>query len=197
MTTQFDSSNGNTTFRIIADNATAVSLVDSISKNCSSVIKSNNGSQSVMIFKPSFSSTNSSSTSERMPRPEEAVQYYRASSIALTLDGFNDTNTLSSNASGSHVPIPSWIDMNMLTCINATIGEAAPLVTKHEYAQNASGVEVETDSDVWLDNKGDNYYDYEGTGLAGQNSAAGRTVNVPGLLVIVPVLVATLGSLLF
>lgn len=196
MTTQFESTDGNTTFRIVADNATTVSLVDSISKNCSSVISSK--TPSINGFTPSFSSDPSSNT-ERMPRPEEAVQYYRASSIVLTLDGYNDTTALSSNASDSdsHVDLPKSMNMDMLVCINATIGEAAPLVTKHEYAQNASGVEVETDNNVWLDNMGEENYHYEGTGLAGQQSEdSSARMNGAGLLVLVPVLCVTLGILL-
>jgi hypothetical protein len=72
--------------------------------------------------------TNSSTT----PLPEQALQYYRASSVVLTLDGYNDTaalnGTQSLNASGLAVPFPSDTDTTLLTCLNATIGRAVPLV---------------------------------------------------------------------
>ena len=61
------------------------------------------------------------------PSPGEVVQYYRASSVALTLDGYNNTAALSGDANATAVPLPSNIDTTLLTCLNDTIGEAVPL----------------------------------------------------------------------
>lgn len=55
------------------------------------------------------------------------VQYYRASSIALTLDGYNNSATYAPEGTLDS-PLPSGVDMNLLTCLNETIGLAAPLV---------------------------------------------------------------------
>ena len=64
--------------------------------------------------------------SSTFPKPEQAIQYYRASSIVLTLDGHNNTADLT-NAT-SYVPLPSNIDRTLLDCVNITIGTTAPLV---------------------------------------------------------------------
>lgn len=65
-----------------------------------------------------------------MPQPEQAVQYYRASSIVLTLDGYNDSTALNASAgvNDTQTPLPSWVDTNLLDCLNQTISQAAPLV---------------------------------------------------------------------
>ena len=134
MTVPFSSSTQNSTFHLISDNSTAISLVKSIADACSSNLNSNStGSQSITAYDP-----NSNNTSN--PKPEEAVQYYRASSIVLTLDGYNDTTALSQNASTNTVdtPLPSWIDQNLLSCLNSTIGESAPLVDAQEAIASAA-----------------------------------------------------------
>lgn len=79
------------------------------------------------------------------PRPEQAVQYYRASSVTLLLEGYNDTSALSDDAnSTAPVPIPAWVDTALLDCLNDTIGEAAPLVGSGArdrlYAPNLGGL---------------------------------------------------------
>ena len=134
MTVPFSSSTQNSTFHLISDNSTAISLVKSIADACSSNLNSNStGSQSITAYDP-----NSNNTSN--PKPEEAVQYYRASSIVLTLDGYNDTTALSQNASTNTVdtPLPSWVDLNLLSCLNSTIGESAPLVDAQEAIASAA-----------------------------------------------------------
>lgn len=61
-------------------------------------------------------------------RAEEAIQYYRASSVVLTLDGYNNTAALGSDESMPSVAFPSDLDFKVLACINQTIGTAVPLV---------------------------------------------------------------------
>ncbi|KAG6872525.1 hypothetical protein C0995_009099 [Termitomyces sp. Mi166 len=76
------SSNSNTTFRLLADNATTISLISNVQASCSSNL--NNGSSS-------FVSTPYNDSFASLPQPEQTVQYYRASTVALTLDGYNNT----------------------------------------------------------------------------------------------------------
>ncbi|KAM5543611.1 hypothetical protein V8D89_002862 [Ganoderma adspersum] len=118
MQATFSSSSSNSTFHIIADNSTVVSLIGSIAANCSGKF-SNSSSTAPAPY--------GSATSD--PRPEGAVQYYRASSVVLTLDGYNNTAALGSDrdAKAVTVPLPSTVDMQLLGCLNSTIGEAVPL----------------------------------------------------------------------
>ena len=112
----FISSSSNSTFRIISDNSTVVSLIASITANCSGLFSSNSSTSPVPYGSPTAD-----------PRPEGAIQYYRASSVVLTLDGYNNTAALSTNANASPVPLPPNVDTKLLGCLNATIGEATPL----------------------------------------------------------------------
>ena len=56
------------------------------------------------------------------------MQYYRASTVALTLDGYNNTGAFSEDDNAPDTPLPTNIDTNLLNCLNTTIGEAVPLV---------------------------------------------------------------------
>ena len=117
------------TFHIVADNTTVTSLIASIQANCS--ISSNSSTVPVAF------TANASD-----PLPEQAVQYFRASSVALTLDGYNNTAALtaSDNANDSTpapAPLPSGVDTALLDCLNATIGEAVPL-----FADSAFGLPI-------------------------------------------------------
>ncbi|KAI0070477.1 hypothetical protein K474DRAFT_1670014 [Panus rudis PR-1116 ss-1] len=101
----------NTTFHLFADNSTVSALIDILRDNCTS----NASGPDVYNASDPFS-----------PRPEQAVQYYRASSVVLTLEGYNNTNALN-NATGIDVSIPAWVDPFLLSCLNSTIGLAVPL----------------------------------------------------------------------
>lgn len=118
------SASQNTTLHILADNSTVVSLLSSVQSNCSSYLTSS-------ISQPvPYNDSDPSS-----PRPEQAVQYYRASSIVLTLDGYNDTAALSGGndtQSQQDLPIPGWVNGTFLDCVNQTIGLAAPLISAGE-----------------------------------------------------------------
>ncbi|PIL30112.1 hypothetical protein GSI_07689 [Ganoderma sinense ZZ0214-1] len=122
MQAAFISSSSNTTFHIIADNSTVASLIGSIQSSCSGKFASNSSTSP---------SPYGSATLGSDPRPEGAIQYYRASSVVLTLDGYNNTAALSSDANANSntkaVPLPSWVDTQLLNCLNSTIGAAVPL----------------------------------------------------------------------
>lgn len=114
--TVFADKNSNNTFHLLADNTTVASLIDTVAANCTL------GNTTALTPMP----LNTSDPSQ--PRPEQAVQYYRASSVVLTLDGYNDTAALSNDTSTPDTPLPSWVDAPFLNCLNQTIGAAVPLV---------------------------------------------------------------------
>ncbi|KAI0346645.1 hypothetical protein BDW22DRAFT_1299995, partial [Trametopsis cervina] len=116
METTFQDRNSNNTFHLLADNTTVLSLIGSVTNNCSL------GNATALTTIPVNSSDPSS------PRPEQAVEYYRASSVVLTLDGYNNTAALTNDTSVPNTPLPPWIDQSFLNCLNQTIGAAVPLV---------------------------------------------------------------------
>ncbi|RDB27002.1 hypothetical protein Hypma_005070 [Hypsizygus marmoreus] len=105
------------TFHVVSDNATMVFLQNTVYNSCHS---------SVVFNVSEVLPYNSSQTP--YPKPEQAIQFYRASSVVLTLDGYNNTAALGSDSSAPPVPLPTNVDMKLLTCINQTIGASVPLV---------------------------------------------------------------------
>ena len=116
MTAAFSSSSENTTFRVVADNTTVSVLLINIVANCSSDITS-----------PSSITSSTFNDSLASPKPEQTVQYYRASTVALTLDGYNNTGALEADGT-PNTPLPTDLDTNLLNCLNTTIGAAVPLI---------------------------------------------------------------------
>ncbi len=119
MSATFPASSGNATFHVVADNSTVASLITDIRNNCSSVINTSSASDAPIAYNDSDAST---------PKPEQAVQFYRASSVALTVDGYNNTGALDDSGNTPDTPVPSWVDTNALSCLNYTIGAAVPLI---------------------------------------------------------------------
>jgi hypothetical protein len=78
-----------------------------------------------------------------LPQPEQAVQYYRASSVVLTLDGYNDTGVFGNDTNAVHTPLLTNIDTNLLDCLNQTIGLSVPLIDAAN-ARWATGPGTET-----------------------------------------------------
>jgi len=62
------------------------------------------------------------------PNPAQAIQYYRASSIVLCLDSYNNSAVYSNDTNAQPLPLPSNVDATLLNCLNNTIGTSAPLV---------------------------------------------------------------------
>ncbi|KAJ7136822.1 hypothetical protein C8R44DRAFT_567217, partial [Mycena epipterygia] len=106
----------NTTFRLVADNSTVTALMATIAADCSASLTP--ASISATVPMP-FNATQT---------PEQVVQYYRASSVALSLDGYNNTAVFAPENSTANTPLPAGIDTNLLGCLNSTIGNAVPLV---------------------------------------------------------------------
>ncbi|KAF9652774.1 hypothetical protein BDM02DRAFT_2574042 [Thelephora ganbajun] len=118
VTSTYASSTQNTTFYLVTDTDTADAMVSILQQNCSSVL---NPAVSNAPVPYDASDPNS-------PKPEETVQYYRSSSAALMLEGYNNTGQLSDDTSLPDTPLPTDIDTDLLTCLNETIGAALPLV---------------------------------------------------------------------
>ncbi|KAF8079352.1 hypothetical protein FPV67DRAFT_113436 [Lyophyllum atratum] len=117
VTAAFGSNVTGNVYRILADNATATYLIPRVAVSCLSFL---NFTSVVPIIYPSIP----------YPHPEQAVQYYRASSIALSLDGYNNTaDFLREGAPPIPLPGISIYDPT-LVCLNKTIGRSALLVAK-------------------------------------------------------------------
>ncbi|KZP09708.1 hypothetical protein FIBSPDRAFT_873366, partial [Athelia psychrophila] len=78
----FISNSDNTTFWVIADNSTVAALITTIDTNCTSYLSSASSSSPVPL---------SAVSSTSVPQPEQAVEYYRASSVVLSLAGYNNS----------------------------------------------------------------------------------------------------------
>ena len=59
--------------------------------------------------------------------PEHAIQYYRASSVVLTLDGYNNTVVFENDPTQLPAALPANVDTNLMKCVNETIGTSVPL----------------------------------------------------------------------
>ena len=121
----FSSNTSNSTFHVVADNTTVVALIASISSNCTFA---SNSSKTPVAFTGVASD----------PLPEQAIQYYRASSVVLTLDGYNNTAALTGDERAAPPPLPANVDRTLLNCLNATIGEAVPLFDDNGTSASAS-----------------------------------------------------------
>ncbi|KAJ4463581.1 hypothetical protein C8J55DRAFT_539019 [Lentinula edodes] len=111
-----------TTFHILADNTTLISLISAITTNCSSNINTSSSSSNTSNPSPYNASD------PNAPQPESAIGYYRASSVVLTLNGYNNSAALSSDENATNTPLPTGIDTTLEDCLNQTIGAAVPLV---------------------------------------------------------------------
>ena len=110
-------------YRIVADNSSVISVFQALVSNCSVTNSSD--------ISPYYPSNNT------WPVPEQVVQYYRASSFALSLDSYNNTAALASNAPVTNTstpksvpvsPLPNSINNTFLVCLNTTVGASIPLV---------------------------------------------------------------------
>ncbi|TEB28029.1 hypothetical protein FA13DRAFT_1765191 [Coprinellus micaceus] len=70
------------TFRFLADNTTVALMDLEVKAECGSLLDSNATTSPLVFWE-----------SDTTPAPEQVVQYYRASSAVLTLDGYNNTAT--------------------------------------------------------------------------------------------------------
>ncbi|EIW78171.1 hypothetical protein CONPUDRAFT_107924 [Coniophora puteana RWD-64-598 SS2] len=125
MEATFQSNDTITTLHFLADNSTVTSVIPLIFSNCSSYLNSNGSSQMPVPF---------NSSDPFSPQPYQVVQYYRSSSAVLTLDGYNNSATLSSDENAPDTPIPSWVNATLMDCVNQTLVQAMPLVDSENTA---------------------------------------------------------------
>ncbi|CAE6478806.1 unnamed protein product [Rhizoctonia solani] len=115
-------------YRLLGDRDSVTAVFSALRQKCSVV-------GDVVAYDPS--SDNSSHT---LPRVESIIQYYRASSFALSLDGYTNsaaavTPAALTNNTGQLVtsllpptPFPGSINPMLLDCINRTVGTSLPLL---------------------------------------------------------------------
>ncbi|KAG6821298.1 hypothetical protein H0H93_000159 [Arthromyces matolae] len=103
----------NSTFRVLADYASAQSLTKSLNA-CYPLT-----ALTTPIPFPYLEYA-------KVPLPEQTLQYFRASSAALTLDGYNNTAALvPQDSSDSYsILLPADTDIDLLQCLNKTIGDS-------------------------------------------------------------------------
>jgi len=105
-------SNPKSVFYILSDNTTIRALIDEIKQACG------NSSLDLSI------APNMSAPYTNSPLPEQVIQYYRASTLALALDGYNNSATFA-HGSIPDSPLPVTVDMALMNCMNHTIGQDA------------------------------------------------------------------------
>jgi len=118
-TAAFGSSSTGDIYCILADNATTSYLVHDVITSCR-----------LFLSYTSLSAT-AYPSSIPFPLPEQAVQYYRASIIVLTLDSYNNAaNFLPEGTSATPMSAVNTLDP-ALECLNTTISHAALFVDNY------------------------------------------------------------------
>lgn len=114
---EFEDAPKTTSIKLVADNSTVRSLADSIlASNCSAT------NTTALVPRP-LDPNNPS-----IPHPEQVVQYYRASSVALALDGYVNNITTGNDPNATRTPYPQEVNGTFVSCINETIGISVPLL---------------------------------------------------------------------
>ncbi|KAH9923466.1 uncharacterized protein BXZ73DRAFT_103900 [Epithele typhae] len=110
----------NTTLHVLADAATVSALLLALQESCGAVLVPGSLAPNASV---AFDGDGA------RPLPEQVVQYYRASSVALALDGYNNSAAVGrdTRADAGATPLPGWVDGGPLACVNETIGASAPL----------------------------------------------------------------------
>ncbi|KAF9259591.1 hypothetical protein L218DRAFT_1003669 [Marasmius fiardii PR-910] len=108
-------STAQTIFRIVAENSTIINLrlFTGIVRNCSTYLPSQIAI--AVLFNRSVPA----------PKPEQVIQFYHISSVALTLDGYNSTTMFASEGTGD-MDLPYTVDIGMINCFNQTIAVSLP-----------------------------------------------------------------------
>jgi len=127
--------NDNTTFHLVSDNSSVVAILSAVESNCSLSTNS--------ITPRTFNPDNSSE-----PQPEQAIQYFRSSSVVLTLNGYNNTAADSNDTNAVDTPLPSGLNMTFLDCLNQTIAASAPIENAASSLQGAESIPIW--GTVWL-----------------------------------------------
>ena len=118
------------TFRFLSDNTTVALMDLEVKAACGSLLDSNATTPPLVFWE-----------SDTTPAPEQAIQYYRASSAVLTLDGYNNTATYAVEGTADS-PLPDNTNQGLLSWLNSTIGNTLPLIDA------ASGMGAASDSQL-------------------------------------------------
>ncbi|KAJ7679937.1 hypothetical protein B0H17DRAFT_1206224 [Mycena rosella] len=102
---------------LVADSDTTADLIADVAANCSAFL--------VPISSPAPAPA-PFNASALLVQHEQVVHYYRASSVALSLDGYNNSAVFAPENATADRPLPAPIDANLLECLNVTIGPAVP-----------------------------------------------------------------------
>jgi hypothetical protein len=129
------------TLYAIADKPTLKTIKTAVQGSCS---KSNSngwaGTEEVRVSKPK--KFKGPAEDPNGPVPEQAVGYYRGSSVVLSLVGYNNTAQATDYSPGLlDTPLPSVADTSFFRCINQTFGGSIPLVVATDavpYKTNAA-----------------------------------------------------------
>lgn len=108
----FISNSSSTIIHVVSDWATVNALIPYIDNDCEHFLHVNSSRVPIPF--------NGNGTD---PLPEEAVQYYRASSVVLTLDKYNNTAALTGDANATAVLLPANVEMDFVHCVNSSIGQ--------------------------------------------------------------------------
>ncbi|KAF9557064.1 hypothetical protein CPC08DRAFT_764835 [Agrocybe pediades] len=98
-------------FYIVADNDTISDLLSAITVQCNASLDLTTAPSAGAPF-------------NNTPRPEQVIQYYRASTIALSLEGYNNSATYGPEGTPD-TPLPSNVDTLLMGRLNKTIGDTA------------------------------------------------------------------------
>ncbi|KIJ55922.1 hypothetical protein M422DRAFT_150700 [Sphaerobolus stellatus SS14] len=120
-TAAFQPSDSSNTYRLLSDNATVSALIPSTIASCAP----SSENITAIPFTGSSNSSASSTSGSSLPQPEQTIQHYRSSSIALSLDGYNNTAVFSNDINAGNTPLPSIKNQTFLECLNSTIGNDA------------------------------------------------------------------------
>lgn len=129
--------NTSVTYRLLGDNNSVTAVFDALVANCSVV----NSSSAITVYTPSPMT---------WPLPEQIIQYYRASTFALSLDGYNNTASLPANMPANNdtapwplsqdSPLPAGLNSTFLVCVNTTIGASVPLIDVESHKLSAGQI---------------------------------------------------------
>lgn len=129
--------NTSITYRLLGDNASVTVVFDALVANCSVV----NSTSAITSYMPS---------PDTWPLPEQIIQYYRASTFALSLDGYNNTAALPASVPAENStapwplsqdsPLPAGLNETFLACVNATVGASVPLMDVASHKLSASQI---------------------------------------------------------
>ncbi|KAG6909661.1 hypothetical protein DXG01_016241 [Tephrocybe rancida] len=111
-------------YYMYADQETITSSVEDVNKKCKDHLVQPDFT--VVSIQGNGAPPNSSYPT---PNPAEAVQFFRSSSVALLLVGYNNT-AFYSNYSTDDTPLPKNYDLDLLSCLNSTIAAIIPITDK-------------------------------------------------------------------